>query len=433
MNYNARSTPMSYGRDEPRRPGYQPTRHLGQPAPAEPPRPKPNGWYADPRRARQEEPPAGEQWRYDRQYDQQHGQQYDPRYDQRRQDDWQQGGDWQPPGGPPAGRGAAAPPPKRRKRRFGRVLLIVVLALLLLFGSVWLYLELNLNRVQALTDYPNRPAAAAGTNWLIVGSDSRAGLSAEDQERLATGDAAGQRTDTMMLLHIPDNDTKPTLVSLLRDSQVDIPGKGKNKLNAAYAFGGPKLLAQTVELNSGLRLDHYVEIGFGGFADMVDAVGGVQMCLPQPMKDPKAGIDLPAGCQELNGQQALGYVRTRATPRADYDRVIHQREFIGALTDKITSAGTLLNPFKFVPLIADAPDAFTVDEGDHLHNLPSLAFAIAGAGDGSTVTTTVPTGRPVGTALPWDKTKATKLFEALRTDRPVPDDVLVDAASVAGR
>jgi hypothetical protein len=198
---------------------------------------------------------------------------------------WQQPGDyeWKSAGGgyrqPPPQDLPPAPPRPRRKRRLGRVLLIIFLALLLLFGGVWLYLELNLNRVAALGDYAGRPAAAAGTNWLIVGSDSRAGLSAEDQERLATGDVGGQRTDTMMLLHIPDNDTKPTLVSLLRDSYVDIPGKGKNKLNAAYAFGGPKLLARTVEQATGLRLDHYVEIGLGGFADMVDAVGGVEMCL----------------------------------------------------------------------------------------------------------------------------------------------------------
>jgi LCP family protein required for cell wall assembly len=333
----------------------------------------------------------------------------------------------QPP--PPAG--YALPPKPRRKRRLGRILLIILLAIVVLIAATWLYLELNLNRVEALGDYAGRPAAGAGTNWLIVGSDSRADLSAEDQERLATGDAKGQRTDTMMMLHIPDNDTKPTLVSLLRDSYVDIPGKGMNKLNAAYALGGPKLLARTVETQTKLRLDHYVEIGFGGFANLVDAVGGVDMCLKDPIDDPKAGIKLPAGCQELNGQQALGYVRTRATPRADLDRVIHQREFIGALTHKASSAGTLLNPFKLFPLVFDAPNVFTVDSGDHLHNLPGLAFAIGGASSGKTVTTTVPMGGSVrtnvGSAITWDKAKATKLFDALRTDQPVPAEAIVDA------
>ena len=376
MNYAQRGTGMSYGQDVPRRPGYGSTRRMETP----------------PRDA--------------------------PMPDRR-----------QPP--PPAG--YPVPPKPRRKRRLGRVLLIILLAILVLIGATWLYLELNLNRVEALGDYDGRPAAAAGTNWLIVGSDSRADLSAEDQERLATGDAKGQRTDTMMLLHVPDNDTKPTLVSLLRDSYVDIPGHGKNKLNAAYAFGGPKLLAKTVELNTKLRLDHYVEIGFGGFANLVDAVGGVDMCLKDPINDPKAGINLPAGCQELNGQQALGYVRTRATPRADLDRVIHQREFVAALTHKATSAGTLLNPFKVFPLVFDTPDAFTVDSGTHLHNLPSMGFAIAGASKGETVATTVPIGGSArtsdgGAAVVWDKTKATKLFEVLRTDQPVPDSVIVGPA-----
>ncbi|HEX2131919.1 MAG TPA: LCP family protein [Actinophytocola sp.] len=333
-------------------------------------------------------------------------------------------------GPPPQGYGAQQRPPRPpRKRRFGRKLLIFFAVLVLALGGVWVWLDMSLNRVAALSDYPGRPAEGAGANWLIVGSDSREDLSDEQKGELATGDASGQRTDTMMLLHVPDNDTKPTLVSLLRDSYVEIPGNGMNKLNAAYAIGGPQLLAQTVEVNTGLRLDHYAEVGLGGFADVVDAVGGVEMCVDEPINDPLAGLKLEAGCQELNGAQALGYVRTRATPRADLDRVVHQREFIGALTDKISSPGTLLNPFRLFPVLANAPDAVTVDEGDHLHHLPSLAFAIAGTSDGSTVSTTVPLGgsdrTDVGSVVLWDEDKAGRMFEALRTDQPVPEDTIV--------
>jgi LCP family protein required for cell wall assembly len=342
-----------------------------------------------------------------------------------------QGGYGQPP--PPSGQQqgqADLPKPPRRKRRVGRILLIILLAIVVLIAAVWIYLESSINRVTALEDYPGRPAAGAGTNWLIVGSDSRAGLNAEDQDRLATGDAAGQRTDTMLLLHLPDNSEKATMVSLLRDSYVDIPGKGKNKLNAAYAFGGPKLLAQTVEKATNLRLDHYIEIGFGGFANLVDDVGGVDMCLDKPMNDPLAGINLPAGCQQLDGANALGYVRTRATPRADLDRVIHQRQFIGALMKKTTSFGTLINPFRMFPLLADAPDAITLDQGDHLHNLPSLAFAMSGASSGSTQTTTVPMGgaksvAKIGSVILWDDAKAKQLFDALRTDGAVSANLIV--------
>ncbi|MBP2325758.1 LCP family protein required for cell wall assembly [Kibdelosporangium banguiense] len=342
-----------------------------------------------------------------------------------------QGGSRQPPPYvPPGQQQGPAPRPPRRKRRVGRILLIILLAIVVLIAAIWIYLETSMTRVAALGDYEGRPAAAAGTNWLIVGSDSRAGLDSEDQERLSTGDAKGQRTDTMLLLHLPDNNEKPTMVSLLRDSYVDIPGKGKNKLNAAYAFGGPKLLAQTVEMNTGLRLDHYIEIGFGGFAGIVDSVGGVEMCLDKPIKDPLAGIDLPAGCQELDGANALGYVRTRATPRADLDRVVHQRQFIAALMDKTTSPGTLINPFRMIPLLADVPDAITLDEGDHLHNLPPLGFAMAGASTGETVSTTVPIGGQrsvpkIGSVILWDQAKSKQLFDALRNDTTLPSSLIV--------
>lgn len=331
--------------------------------------------------------------------------------------------------GPPPGQGDGypPPPPRRRpprKRRWGRKLGIAFLIILVVFGGVWIWLDSSLNRVAALTDYPGRPAAGEGTNWLIVGSDSRADLTAEEQAELSTGAPTSKLTDTMMLLHIPDSDAKPTLVSLMRDTKVDLPGGGEGKLNSVHAKGGPQLLVQVVELKTGLRMDHYVEVGLGGFAGVVDAVGGVEMCLDQPMNDPLAGVNLPAGCQELNGAQALGYVRSRATPRADYDRVVHQREFIGALTDKIASPGTILNPFKLFPVLANAPDAITVDEGDHLHHLPSLAFAISGASDGSTVSTTVPIGGSDGSMLIWDENRSAMLFDALRTDAEVPPEAI---------
>jgi LCP family protein required for cell wall assembly len=121
------------------------------------------------------------------------------------------------------------------------------------------------------------------------------------------------------------------MVSIPRDSYLPIPGYGEDKINAAFVVGGAPLLAQTVEQATGIRLDHYAEIGFDGFAVLVDAVGGVTMCPTEPISDPLAGIDLPAGCQKLDGRNALGYVRTRATPRADLDRMMNQRQFMSAL------------------------------------------------------------------------------------------------------
>jgi anionic cell wall polymer biosynthesis LytR-Cps2A-Psr (LCP) family protein len=194
------------------------------------------------------------------------------------------------PGPPVPGTGFPPEPPKpRRRRRKGRIIAVV---------SLWLYADNSLHHVDAIDDYAGRPAAGAGTNWLIVGSDSRQGLSTAQADRLHTGssqDVSGSRTDTIMLLHLPGHG-KPTMVSLLRDSYVSIPGHGKDKINAAFALGGPKLLVRTVEQNTGLRIDHYAEIGLGGFASVVGDVGGVRMCLDQAVHDNYAGVNLHAGC-----------------------------------------------------------------------------------------------------------------------------------------
>ncbi|WP_033292723.1 LCP family protein [Amycolatopsis jejuensis] len=337
----------------------------------------------------------------------------------------------QPPRREPPDQGYPPPQRPRRRRRWsvGKVLLTLLVVFVLFLGAVWAYLEFSINRVDALADYSGRPVAASGTNWLIVGSDSREGLSAEDEERLATGDvgeAGGKRTDTIMVAHIPDNSTKPTLLSLPRDSQVKIPGHGTSKINAAFALGGPKLLAQTVEGATGLRIDHYAEIGFGGFANIVDAIGGVDMCIEKDMNDTMTGIDIKAGCQKLDGRQALGFVRMRhsdATPRSDLDRVANQRKFIGALVSQIASPGTLLNPFDFFPLLSSAPDALTMDTGDHVHNLVGLALAMRGISSDGVNTTTVPVTD--ASAEHWDKTKSKQLFDALKGDTEVPSSVLV--------
>ncbi|WP_410618831.1 LCP family protein [Amycolatopsis sp. cmx-8-4] len=345
--------------------------------------------------------------------------------------------EYMPPQGPPPrqappNRGDDYPPPRRRRRwGFGRILLTLLLVFVVFFAGIWVYLEFSIKRVDALADYDGRPVAAAGTNWLIVGSDSREGLTAADEENLATGDVAaagGQRTDTIMVAHLPDNSTKPTLLSLPRDSQVKIPGHGTNKINAAFSLGGPKLLAQTVEGATGLHIDHYAEIGFGGFAKIVEAIGGVEMCIDKDMNDTVTGISIKAGCpQTLDGREALGFVRMRhsdATPRSDLDRVANQRKFIGALVSQIASPGTLLNPFDFFPLLSAAPDALTMDSGDHVHNLAGLAIAMRGISSGGVVTTTVPVTS--GSAENWDKNKSKQLFDALKNDTEVPDSVIVN-------
>jgi LCP family protein required for cell wall assembly len=331
-----------------------------------------------------------------------------------------------PPQQPPLEQGQ---PRRRRRWGAGRVLMTLLIVFLLFVGGVWIYLETSITRDAAIHDYAGRPPAASGTNWLIVGSDSRDGLTVADQQRLSTGDTqaagAGKRTDTIMVAHIPDNSVRPTLLSLPRDSQVKIPGHGTSKINAAFSIGGAPLLLETVEGATGLRMDHYAEIGFGGFANIVDAVGGVNMCIDKNMQDTMTGVNITAGCQTLDGAKALGFVRMRhsaSTPRSDLDRVANQRKFIGALVSTIASPGTLLNPFTFFPLLSSAPGALTIDSGDHLHNLVGLALAMRGISTGGVVTTTAPVTS--GSAENWDPNKSKQLFDALRGDTVIPDNVI---------
>ncbi len=310
-------------------------------------------------------------------------------------------------------------------------MLVVILGVLLVVViGIAGYVDRSLQRVDALAGYPGRVADTSGTNWLIVGSDSRAGLTPDQAARLATGDeagAGGNRTDTVMLMHIPalTSGGAPTLVSLPRDSSVPVPGRGRLKLNTTFALGGHTLLVQTVETVTGVHVDHYAEIGFGGFARLVDDVGGVRLCPTEPISDPLAGLDIPAGCQVLDGPQALGYVRTRQSPRADLDRVVRQREFLGALIARTSSPAVLLNPLRVGPLTADAPDTITVDNGGHVWHLARLGWAMRSLSGGDAVTTTVPiagfsTMSDGSSGVLWDRERAGQLFDALAQDRPVP-------------
>lgn len=291
--------------------------------------------------------------------------------------------------------------------------------------AIWT--ESALRRVAVFSEYPDRPAAGSGTNWLLVGSDSRTDLSPQRQIELSTGGDIGKgHTDTILLVHIPrvGSGQPATMVSIPRDSYVDIPGYGTDKINTAFAQGGPPLLAQTVEQNTGIALDHYVEIGFGGFGGIVDALGGVGMCLPEPIADPLAGIDLPAGCQKLDGRNALGYVRSRATPRSDLDRMRHQREFVSAMLRRAAGPVVWLNPWRWYAASHAAVAALTVDEGAHVWNLARLGLALQGIGAAVTIPIGEFTDNDSGSVVIWDSGAATALFDALRTDSPIPQAVL---------
>jgi len=330
--------------------------------------------------------------------------------------------------------------PGAARRRGGRAWLrprriftvLVVLVALLLVATVAMYFNLNgkLDRQSVLVSYSGEPAQGAGSNWLIAGSDSRQGLTAAQERKLSTGfDVGGQRSDTIMILHMGGSG-KPVLISVPRDSWVDIPGHGMNKINAAYAFGGPRLLAETIQNATGLRIDHYMEIGFGGFVNVVNAIGGVRMCIKYPLHDTASGLNINKGCQTLDGAQALGYVRDRHTfAGQDLQRVQDQRLFLKSLLSKLTSTGVLINPFASIPAANGAASTLTVDQGTNLFQLAEAAFALR-----HPVTTTVPIASanfvtPTGEdAVEWNRSAALSLFNALNDGKPVPKGVITGSS-----
>ncbi|RNE50010.1 LCP family protein [Corynebacterium alimapuense] len=387
-----------YGRPVRRRPATPPSAQ-SQRRPrrtAEPPagRPSPPRQYVPPRQPdyqqRQYQPNQYQQPQYQQQY-----QQLPP----------------QPP--QQGGRHTQSKPPRRR---FGGGCLRPLgwaAAIFLVFTMVLtLWADAQLNRVEATPD--NQVSNTSGTNWLLVGSDSREGLSDEEAALLGTGGDIGVgRTDTIMLLHLSALG-QARLVSIPRDSLVSIPGYGENKVNAAFTFGGPVLLAETVEQATGLRIDHYAEIGMGGLANVVDAVGGVELCPEYAINDPLAQLDVEAGCQEMDGPTALGYVRTRATPLGDLDRVERQREFFSSLVETATSPGTLLNPLRLIPLITNTASSFTVGDGDHVWHLARVALAMRSGVETETVPVAGFADYDVGNVVLWDDAGATALWESMK-------------------
>ncbi|AHI02326.1 transcriptional regulator [Corynebacterium falsenii DSM 44353] len=306
--------------------------------------------------------------------------------------------------------------PKRRRIKIGRILAAVLVVIVALTVGTGVWINSKLQRTDAIQNYDGRLGNTSGTNWLLVGSDSRAGLTEADADRLMAGeldDTVG-RTDTIMLVHLPTFGGQATMLSIPRDSYVDIPGYGQSKINESFSLGGPALLQRTVEQATGIHIDHYAEIGFGGFANVVDAVGGIEICVKDPLDDPMAGINLQPGCQKMNGPTALGYVRSRyASANGDLDRVQRQRQFLTALSDKIASPGTLLNPFRAVKVIDTVTASLTVDNSDNVLNLARLAWGIRGAKQ-ETVPTSGTEDTDAGNVLLWDDGAAEQLFQSLR-------------------
>ncbi len=280
----------------------------------------------------------------------------------------------------------------------------------------------SVTRIDA-TPSGSRPAPGKGHNYLLVGSDSRAGLSAAQRKEYRTGEDVGQRTDSIILVHVSSSG-KSSLISIPRDSYVPIPGHQPNKINAAYSFGGAKLLVQTVEQVTDLRIDGVLEIGFAGFADLVDSVGGVWICVPFDMDDKDAGINLKKGCQTLDGKNALGYVRARhSDPRGDIGRAARQRQFLAAIMKKVATPSTFLIPTRYYHTMMSIASSVRVSDDMSMRQAESILQTLRGTSSGKTLSYTVPLATwsyytaNAGSAVKWDTELATQLFRDLRDDK----------------
>lgn len=304
----------------------------------------------------------------------------------------------------------------RRSRRGRRTLVVAVVLLLVLpiaYGTVLtLRLSTAISRSDVSTLSHDRPGPM---HVLVTGSDSRADLSEEEQAELTTGSAAGERTDTIFVLSV--DGTRAAILAFPRDLHVTRCDGSTGRINAALSIGGADCLVDTVEALSGLPIHHQMAVSFGGFHDIVEAAGGVRICVDQHISDPKAGIDLAEGCQVLDGAQALGYVRTRQMDN-DLERIKRQQKFLGALASRLLKPAVVFNPPRAFSTVQAVGNALTADDGLGLVDLARLGLGGRGLASGNAVTETVPaTPATIGGAavLQVDEAGAQQLFTAFAT------------------
>ena len=276
------------------------------------------------------------------------------------------------PGATPSRTALATAPRPRRKRRRRLVLktLSVLLVIVLAWGGFLVWdANTNIGRVSALSGASD----TAGTTYLLAGSDSRADGAVQD------GFEGSERADSIMLVNIAANG-QAVAVSIPRDTYAEIPGVGWDKINASYAYGGPQLLVETVEKLTGLTVDHFVQIGMGAVPDMVDAVGGVELCYDHDSNDEYSGLNWTAGCHTVDGPTALQFSRMRyQDPEGDIGRTKRQRQVISKVVSEAASPATLINPARTLRVERAGSKSFTVDEDSSIMTVASLVMALRSA------------------------------------------------------
>ncbi len=311
-----------------------------------------------------------------------------------------------------------------RRARRQRVVLAVVGAMsaitLLVSGSAWVltsYVSGRLGRVNAGT---SGTPSSGPVNILVAGIDTRDGLTHRQEVQLHVGNAISSNSDTLMLVHIPANHQRVQVVSLPRDSWVNIPGHGMSKINAAYGYGGPQLMVSTVEQATGLAINDYIEVDFLGFVQVIDALGGVNICVPFAVDDSYSGLRLSAGRHHVNGITALAFARDRHSFAAsDLARIQDQQQLLSSLFAEATQTGVLADPIRLQRFLSSVTAAVKVDKG---FDLIRLASELRGLRPADVTFTTVPLASanyitPTGEdAVLWDAKAASALFSWLKKD-----------------
>ncbi|KUP98115.1 LCP family protein [Thermobifida cellulosilytica] len=341
----------------------------------------------------------------------------------------------------PADPSPDAPPPRRRKRRVILwISLGLAVSLLACLGTAYAYYRsLRANMVQhdlavILPEDERPPKISDAVNILFIGSDGRKGGNAAYGGR----DFVGERSDALLLAHIsPDNGV--IVVSFPRDSLVDLPdcepyGETEGTygyygmINAALFHGGPPCVVKTIESLTQIRIDHFVHVSFVGFREMVDAIGGVEMCIPEPMHDERSKLDLEPGTQVLDGEQSLSFVRARYEigDGGDLGRIDRQQMFLGALASQMLSKQILANPAKLDALLTSVTQYTATDAELTLDTMLSIGFTLSDVKPQNITFYTVPSWPAPWdpNRVVWNEEKAERLFRAINEDEPVDDALL---------
>jgi len=322
--------------------------------------------------------------------------------------------------------------PWRRLKRFVRrhkaLSVIFVVALLLLAILIAWLIWLN-HKLDDIERFPldiggSRPAKVGDAeNILLIGVDDPEGQGGLFDD-LASGDwTPGKfRSDAIMVLHISGDRKSAQLVSIPRDSFVDVPGRGRDKINASFSDGGPSELAEVVESLSDIHIDHAVVIDFQHLADMTTALGGIDVIVPESTTDPRNGYTWEKGPLHLEGDLAVWYVRQRyGMPRGDFDRIQRQQNVLRAMLDKTASAGTLANPLRVTRLVTSLASFVAVDDGFTSSEMRSLAISSRGIRPANMRFVTVPvTGTPTidgASVVTLDLDETADLFNAVEKDQ----------------